>query len=246
MLSTLVSRYNCPWEPVNVHLEDGYIFVIYTIIFCIAFQTIARQVVLIILGPNSPKRGLAPRIGTKLVSVLFDVIAVCGGIKELLAPQESVLLDPIYGFSSHSQFHFSLAAGYFLWAAIVTAVYRGSKVAILHHVTCSMVYLLALAPFMHHVGNIYLLFQASTLLLDSYSCGRLLTSKATTTNKSLVALHPYVFLLTRIVIGLPVSFLFMVDMFSLLYNGTAHSVPVVIFFIAVNLLINSLNFYWGT
>jgi len=120
-----------PWE-VEVTPSDGFNYVFYTIAFCVVFQMIARQIALICLGANSPKRGVAARVGCKLVSVLMDLVAVFGGLKELVAPQSSLITDPIYGFSSHSQFHFSLAAGYFAWAAVVSAVYKGSKVSHTH------------------------------------------------------------------------------------------------------------------
>merc|ERR1711998_712492 len=106
--------------------------------------------------------------------MLFDAVAVAGGMKELLAPEEAVRADPIYGYSSHSQFHFSMAAGYFAWASIVTCIYRGSKVSLLHHVVCTAVYLCSLYPFLHHIGNLFLLFQASTLVLDLHSRRKLL------------------------------------------------------------------------
>ena len=48
----------------------------------------------------------------------------------------------------------------------MTVLYRGSKVSLAHHVACALVYLLTLRPFLHHVGNLFLLFQASTLLVD--------------------------------------------------------------------------------
>lgn len=98
---------------------------------------------------------MAARVGCKLVSLLLDIVAVFGGLQQLLFPQQSVIDDPIYGYSSHSQFHFSLAAGYFAWAAVVTMIYKGSKVAVLHHSICCLVYMFAMSPFLHHVGNLY-------------------------------------------------------------------------------------------
>ncbi|GMI48090.1 hypothetical protein TrCOL_g884 [Triparma columacea] len=233
-----------PWE-VHVTPEDSYDYVGYTVLFCVTFQIIARQVALVALGPSSPKRGVAPRVAVKLVSVLFDTIAVLGGIKHLLFPDASVVEDPIYGFSPHSQFHFSVAAGYFAWAAVVSAIYRGSKVSIFHHIICCMVYLGTLSPFMHGVGNIYLLFQASTLIIDCYSCGKLLTNRKTPTNMSLKYIHPFVFVLVRIVIGLPLSVKFLYDMSVLLSSGAAKNPPLVYFFVVVNLAINALNTYWA-
>jgi hypothetical protein len=65
----------------HVSHEDEYDFVGYTVLFCVVFQIIVRQAALVVLGPASPKRGVAPRVAVKLVCVLFDAISVCGGLK---------------------------------------------------------------------------------------------------------------------------------------------------------------------
>lgn len=91
-------------------------------------------------------------------------------------PDPNVVSD-IYAFSSHSQFHFSVSAGYFLWAAGVSIMYRGSRVAIAYYLTAFAACYFAMHPFMHQIGNIYLLSQASTLVLDLYGCGMLLRGK---------------------------------------------------------------------
>lgn len=170
------------------------------------------------------------------------MIAVSGGLKHLVSPDRAVLSDPIYGYSSHSQFHFSLAAGFFLWAAVMSIIYRGSKVSIAHHVLCFAVYFLALNPFMHHVGNIYLLFQASTLCLDLKSLAKLVVDDKKLVH-NLQKLHPYVFVSTRILIGLPISAIFLYDMGRLLLFGTPHSVGIVLFYVCVCVFINCLNVY---
>ena len=58
-------------------------------------------------------------------------------------------------------------------------------------------------------------------------------------------IHPFVFILVRIIIGVPLSVKFMYDMFSLLSSGSAKNPPLVYFFVAVNLAINVLNVYWA-
>ena len=103
----------------------------------------------------------------------------------------------------------------------------------------------ALSPFLHHYGNLYLLFQASTLVLDTHAVGKLLTSSTTLTNRMLKYLHPIVFWLVRIVIGVPMSVVFLKDMFNLLKSGNAVNPNVVLFFCVVNLVINALNIYWA-
>jgi hypothetical protein len=48
------------------------------------------------------------KLSIKLISVLFDFIGVVGAIRELSNPANSLLQDPVYGFSVHSQSHFSI------------------------------------------------------------------------------------------------------------------------------------------
>ena len=55
---------------------------------------------------------------------------MAGAVKGLLQPDGAVQSDPIYGYSSRSQFHFSIDAGYFLWATGTSVLYKGSGVAI--------------------------------------------------------------------------------------------------------------------
>ena len=232
-----------PWTPV-VKQEDGYRYVALTFATCLLFQFTARHIALLIIGRNSPKRGLAARIGVKLVSILFGMVALQGGLKQLIAPEEAVLVDPIYGFSSHSQFHFSVAAGYFAWAGVVTVLYRGSKVSLAHHAACCLVYMLTLRPFLHHIGNLFLLFQASTLLIDLSSCCKVLGMPIVISDR-LRSAHAVVFCIVRWGVGLPMSVYWIRDMIELLRGGEAHSVAVVGYMIAVNALINALNLYWG-
>ena len=92
-----------PWEVSVRSTAEGYQMVGWTVAWCFAFQGVARHIALLIVGRGSPKRGLAPRAAVKIVSIFFDCVAICGGLKELVAPEASLLEDPIYGFSSHSQ-----------------------------------------------------------------------------------------------------------------------------------------------
>lgn len=232
-----------PWEVV-VTPEDGHRYVVMTVMLCVALQISVRHIALRVIGRNSPKRGLAPRIGVKFVSVIFDIVAVAGGLKELLAPEQSVILDPIYGYSCHSQFHFSVAAGYFGWAAVVTLLYRGSNVCVFHHVACFLTYMLTLHPFLHHIGNVFLLFQADTLLIDLYSLSKILGIRREICDVFRNS-HALVNIVVRIIVGLPMSIWWVQDMVRLLLNGNAHSEAVVAFMIVVNVIMNGLNVYWG-
>lgn len=228
--------------------EDGYSFVYYSIVVCFVLQSVLNHLVFRRFSPFASTNnceGAAKRLSVKCVSVLFDCIAIAGGIKELLNPELSVTVDPLYGFSSHSQFHFSVAAGYFAWAAIVTLLYGGSSVSLMHHVLCCAVYLTTLHPFLHHIGNLFLLFQSSTLVVDMQSIADLFGQKNVNLRRNLRFLHTLVFVCIRIVIGLPLSTFWALDMLDILHSDKAHSQMVILSLLACNILMSFLNMYWG-
>mmetsp|Transcript_18046 Transcript_18046/g.26832 ORF Transcript_18046/g.26832 Transcript_18046/m.26832 type:complete len:807 (+) Transcript_18046:1599-4019(+) len=235
-----------PWE-IHVEREDGYSFVYFSILACFVLQVILHHLIFQQILPvvGSSCKGAAKRLSVKCVSVLFDCIAIAGGIKELLNPELSVIVDPLYGFSSHSQFHYSVAAGYFGWASIVTLLYGGSNVSLMHHVLCCAVYLTTLHPFLHHIGNLFLLFQSSTLVVDIQSIADLLGQKDLHLRKKLQRLHTLVFVCIRIVVGIPLSTFWALDMIEILRSDKAHSQIVILCLLLCNMLISSLNVYWG-
>jgi len=224
--------------------SDGMDYVIYSVIGCVLLQTIMRSLSLTYLSATGKRTHAAPRLATKIVSIVANGIAFAGGVKGLLYPQDGVLEDPIYGYSSHTQFHFSIAAGYFLWAAATSVLYRGSQISILLHTLSFLVSLFSLHPFCHHISNLFLLTQCSTLVLDIYGCGVLLFGKRSKTNIVLKFVHPAVFFVARICVALPVSYGFMKDLFLLIASRNAHSEAVVVFFIMTTVIFNILNVYW--
>ena len=227
----------------SANKEDGYLYVVYSTVFCVVMQVLIRQAALLAMGRDHPKRGVAPRIATKAVSVVLNTVLVAGSIDRLLNPVPAVLADPIYGFSPHSQWLFSAAGGYFLWATCASLFYKGSVIAVVQNGVQCGICLLALHPFLHRVGNIFLLTQASNLVLDMYACSALLGRKSYAFLFPRV-IHPWVFFIVRIGIALPMSGFFLVDMVALLQSGEAHDRCVVGFCLMANALMNVLNVYW--
>ena len=64
-----------PWEVTVKTTAEGYRMVWHTFFACLVFQVVARKIALLIVGANSPKRGLAPRAAVKIVSIFFDCVA---------------------------------------------------------------------------------------------------------------------------------------------------------------------------
>ena len=231
-----------PWFLPDMKDHEIALF-IYMTTLCLTLQIVIRQVALIIMGKNHPKRGIAPRLATKVVSLLFNAVAVIAGIKGLFHPTSAVTRDPIYGRSEHSEFHFSVAAGYFLWATGLNMWYKGSPVAVIQNITQYIMCMLTLHPFMHYYGHVFLIGQTSNLVLDFYAIGRLLV-KRKSKNLFLKIIHPVVFFLTRVVLTIPYSFCMIRDMYGLLAQGKSHDRVVVMVFMVGVFIINLLNLAW--
>jgi len=76
-----------PWE-VTVTPGEGIQYLLYSTLFCVAFQTFLRQFFLIFLPLIShPRPFVAPRVATKLVSILMNLISVQGSLKYILASE---------------------------------------------------------------------------------------------------------------------------------------------------------------
>ena len=222
---------------------------VYVVAACLVLQIVVRQSCLVVMGPEHPKRGIAPRLATKVVSVVFDIVATLAGIKACFYPEAAVVNDPVYGQSRHAQFHFAIAAGYFLWAAGVSLFYRGSVVAIVQNFVQYAICMLALGPFMHRRGPIFLLGQASNLVVDLYSCGRLLVRRRSK-GLFLSVIHPIVFFVVRILVTSVGSVAIVNDLVHILRTPSSSgadentSAVVVVFLILAIAVINMLNFFW--
>ena len=212
-----------PWFLPNMSDHEIALF-IYMTVLCLIIQIVVRLVTLVIMGSDHPKRGIAPRLATKVVSLLFNVVAVIAGIKGLFHAEKVVIADPIYGRSEHSEFHFSIAAGYFLWATGLNLYYKGSPVAVIQNITQYIMCMLTLHPFMHYYGHVFLIGQASNLVLDFYAIGRLLVRRRSK-NLFLKIIHPVVFILARIVLTVPYSLYMMHDLYvyCFLYRSLGYS-----------------------
>ena len=71
-----------PWFLPNMSDHEIALF-IYMTVLCLTIQIAVRLVALFVMGSDHPKRGIAPRLATKVVSLLFNFVAVIAGIKGL-------------------------------------------------------------------------------------------------------------------------------------------------------------------
>ena len=108
--------------PSNFQASDSARVLLCTLLFCLMSQITIRSVVLAVLGRDHPKRGVAPRLATKLVSILFNFVMADYGLCELISPDKAIKDYPINGYSDGMQFFLSLSAGYFAWATVISVV----------------------------------------------------------------------------------------------------------------------------
>ena len=107
-------------------------------------------------------------------------------------------------------------------------------------------YWVALNPFIHHYGNLFLVYQSSTWLLDFYAILKILNWTRGEKLATLILrwLHPIVFGFVRLLIGVPLSIKFQRDMFLLLIAGNPHDAKQIIFIVIGNFCINIINAHW--
>lgn len=239
-----------PWEMV-LTADDGY-KAVYRMIMLISFLHLVLSFVILpsILTFLTDKKltlSSTNRLAIKIIGLIFDTVAVVGALKEYTHPSLSSS-DPLYTFSTHSQFHFSVACGYFAWATFTTLFFSRISpknfVPLIHHICATGIYWITLHPFCHHYGNLFLLFQASTWLLDFYSIQKILNTHTNLTTVILTYVHPLTFFIVRLCIGIPLSVKFIKDMLLLLVLGNPHASHEIVFVVAGNVMMNVWNIHF--
>jgi hypothetical protein len=101
-----------PWEVRVSSTEEGYRMLCFVFLLCCVLHFFLSLLVfptwITLLSDKRFAMSTLNKLSIKLISVLFDFIGVVGAVRELINPASSLLQDPVYGFSVHSQFHFSV------------------------------------------------------------------------------------------------------------------------------------------
>jgi len=141
---------------------------------------------------------------------------------------------------------FAVAAGYFVWDIYVCVSEGWGLAYIAHGVACGFVFLGGLHPFLMHMGCICLLYEASTVFmhLRRFAIDMRWARARPGIVAQLSQAFGAVFFVVRILIGMPASAVWWVKMLAHLEEGTAHSVPVFVAYLACNTLLCGLNLYW--
>ena len=159
-------------------------------------------------------------------------------------------LDDFYAFSPYIQDTFSFMSGYFLWDLLVTLATNSNPLFALHALWCLTVYLMGQYPFLHYIGTIFILFEASTIFLNLRRLLSLCGLKETRLYRVNETVFGLVFITVRTLCGVPMSIIFLYKMlsFSLIgANGShppVHSYFVVVCNIISNVALTLLNIHW--
>jgi len=195
-------------------------------------------------GLKSSARKDAAVSSAGIIHAVFCVV----NVYRFLASEEGPgLRHDLYGHSEIAQKAFTVTIGFMVWHVAIELVLmeKVDPAMLAHGVLCALVFLLGLHPFLHHMGTLMLAFEFSTLFLNT----RHMLLSCDITEHPLLSLSEVLFTLAfivvRIVIGLPVSFVWWGDMIHLLSSGTYHSLGACLIFLAANTVLNGLNLYWA-
>ena len=171
-------------------------------------------------GLKSSARKDAAVSSAGIIHAVFCVV----NVYRFLASEEGPgLRHDLYGHSEIAQKAFTVTIGFMVWHVAIELVLmeKVDPAMLAHGVLCAVVFLLGLHPFLHHMGTLMLAFEFSTLFLNT----RHMLLSCDITEHPLLSLSEVLFTLSfivvRIVIGLPVSFVWWGDMIHLLSSGTS-------------------------
>jgi hypothetical protein len=137
-----------------------------------------------------------------------------------------------------------LATGYFLWDIYVCYVHYeeiGFEFTV-HALSCFLVYLISLAPFIMYYTHRVLLFELSTIFLNNlWYMDKTGLGKSSFLYISNIVFLIATFFCSRLVWGFQTSYLFFLDVFE----NIAHipKIPCIILLIT-NLILYGLNIFW--
>lgn len=157
-------------------------------------------------------------------------------------------LEDYYAFSPYIQNTFSFSVGYFLWDLILMLGPHGKTLFGVHALSCITVYSMGHFPFLHYIGTIFLMYEASTPFLNIRTLLNIYGRTETRFYKINQMIFGIVFIAVRVVCGVPMSILFHYKMLTWIGADVpqppVHSYFVVFFNILCNVVLNWLNIHW--
>lgn len=186
------------------------------------------------------------RFGSRTTSMAHAIAAIVLSTRLLLDSEESKAMneDRLYGMSDDFNMIASMSCGYFIFDLVYCLTRSKVEMGfVVHAVACALCYFFSQFPYLHWYGPRFLLFELSTPFLNVMLLLRQLghTGRAHDIAQTLFG---YSFMVVRIFYGIFLSWGFWIETSDLLRNGNPHSVFVVVYYMAANAALTSLNLFW--
>ena len=188
--------------------------------------------------------------GDTIASSLHATCVSIYSIMIALSPDGDIM-NNFYGRSDRVMNLFSFSAGFFAWDVIIVLrqfLVKGELHLdfLIHGIVCFLCYFFGQFPFLNGYGLFFLMFEFSTPLLNFRRFLIHTGNNKSDFFKKIEMAFGIMFFLCRIAMGIPVSFLFLKDMYSLLvhHSHLVHNASIVYFYMISNSLMCGLNAYW--
>ena len=197
-------------------------------------------------GSARPSRAALARMArnalvASAMAVYVSVLSMVG----LLAPSAVALRADFYSETLLSRHLVNVSVAFFLYDGVVVPLDGAGCVFFVHGIACLLIFTGGLHPFLHHMGMVVLLFEASTPLLHARAAlinsGRGAGAAFLAVQAAFVA----VFITVRVLVGWSACWAWWWAAEALVARGAAHDVPIVRMYQAVCLLLCTLNGWWA-
>ncbi|BGP14219.1 hypothetical protein JCM10213v2_002162 [Rhodosporidiobolus nylandii] len=188
-----------------------------------------------------------------MVGWAYALVATPIALHCLLNPSIELDLDPLYGQALKEQRLSAIAVGYFTWDSLVTAGHIGTQglAFFLHGFGCLNAFLFTLRPFLMWCGPSFLIWEFSTIFLNAHWLFDKLKMTGSTAQLINGVCLVVSYISARLIWGTYNSY----RLWRLLLPSTAdlsakailaRETPLWIrgLYLFLNILMNSLNFYW--
>jgi len=179
-------------------------------------------------------------------SAIHSILASALCLALVVFPDTDIEADRVYGYSLRANRVFSITVGFFLYD-LYNCFPPGGCIQwefIAHHLASAVCYVFVQFPFLAYYAVRLLLYELSTPFLNLRQILLLLGHTGTPTLRFAEKSFGIVFVLVRILMGVPLSALAFRDVYLLVTEGEPHSVGIVAYFTIANLGLNGLNLHW--
>lgn len=226
---------------------ERYHIILTTTVLCFVIQHICGWVAKFLFPKawaHMEKNKTTDEWCVRTISTLHSLLA-WSLIPGYFFPAAGTVTDDFYSFEPLTYLVCSLSTGYFIWDMVICIKHQWG-IAFLCHALCSWsVVYFALYPFLNYQGRFFLgLFEISTVMLNTYKQLELCGLEGGTVHKIVGMLFALSFTVCRIILGIPCSISWALQMYELMASGKAHSNIVVAVYLVANGSLNVLNVVW--